>query len=101
MAERDARGHVPGTLKAREAERRAAGQSIADRDLEHRFQFHPAGDESTRETHEAIRQAGLEFARKIVALTPPGREASTAVTKAEEAMFWANAGVARGDGPHT
>ena len=69
-------------------------------DLEHRFQFHPADAQNTQEAHEAVRQVCLEAADKIVELTgAASREQSLAVTKLEEAMMWANASIARGDGP--
>lgn len=70
--------------------------------LAHRFQFHPADSQNTKEAHETVRSVLLEAADKIVEVTgPPTREQSTAITKLEEAMFWANAAIARGDGPST
>lgn len=68
--------------------------------LAHRFQFHPADADNTKDKHESVRNVCLLAADTIVQLTgPPSREQSTAVTKLEEAMFWANAAIARGDGP--
>ena len=58
------------------------------------FKFHPA-DSDTGEIHQRIREACELAAHKLNALVPPGREQSLALTKLEEAMFWANAGVAR------
>lgn len=70
--------------------------------LEHRFQFHPADDDNTKEAHETVRGTLLEAADAIVQTTgAPTREQSLAITKLEEAMFWANAAIARGDGPYT
>jgi hypothetical protein len=37
----------------------------------------------------------LSLARFIDDTLPPGREKSLAITKLEEVMFWANAGLAR------
>lgn len=68
--------------------------------LAHRFQFHPADAQNTKDAHEAVRDGCLELADKIVELTGAmSREQSLAVTKLEEVMFWANAAIARGDGP--
>lgn len=68
--------------------------------LAHRFQFHPANTEAKQIAHESVRGILLEAADEIVKLTGPlSREQSLAVTKLEEAMFWANAAIARGDGP--
>lgn len=71
-------------------------------ELAHRFQFHPADSQNKKDAHEQVRTVLLEAADKIVELTgPESREQSTAITKLEEAMFWANAAIARGDGPRT
>lgn len=68
--------------------------------LAHRFQFHPADAQNTKDAHETVRDVCLEAADKIVEATgPESREQSLAITKLEEAMFWANAAIARGDGP--
>jgi hypothetical protein len=71
-------------------------------ELAHRFQFHPADAQNKKEAHEEVRNVLLEAADKIVDLTgAQSREQSLAVTHLEEAMFWANAAIARGDGPRT
>lgn len=76
------------------------GHGISRQDLEHRFQFHPADSNNKKVAHETVRELCLDVADQIVELTgAPSREQSTAVTKLEEAMFWANAALARGDGP--
>jgi hypothetical protein len=68
--------------------------------LEHRFQFHPADSDNRREAHQQVRGALLDAADTIVEVTgAASREQSLAITKLEEAMFWANAAIARGDGP--
>lgn len=70
--------------------------------LEHRFQFHPADSQNRQEAHERVREVCLNAAQAIVEVTgAPSREQSLAVTHLEEAMFWANASIARGDGPRT
>jgi hypothetical protein len=69
-------------------------------ELAHRFQFHPADSDNKKDAHQEVRNVLLEAADKIVELTgAESREQSTAITKLEEAMFWANAAIARGDGP--
>ncbi|MFL5664904.1 MAG: hypothetical protein ACJ8BW_26680 [Ktedonobacteraceae bacterium] len=68
--------------------------------LTHRFQFHPADSDARKQAHEIVRNVLLDAADTIVQVTGPiGREQATAITKLEEAMFWANAAIARGDGP--
>lgn len=63
-------------------------------DLANRFAYHaPTGGK--KEKHEAIRNDCHELAKKIAASVPEGREQATAITKLEEAMMWANAGIAR------
>lgn len=72
---------------------------ISRDELKHRFRFHPANTEEKQSAHEEIRDVCFTAADKIVELTGPmSREQSTAVTKLEEAMFWANAAVARDSG---
>lgn len=69
-------------------------------ELKHRFQFHPADSQNKKDAHERVRQVCLTAADEIVDVTgPASREQSLALTKLEEAMFWANAALARGDGP--
>lgn len=45
--------------------------------------------------HEAVRGALGNVARNLDVWVPDGREKATALTKLEEAMMWANAGIAR------
>ena len=75
-------------------------ERISNDDLAHRFQFHPADAQNKKDAHSEVRSRLLEAAERIVDLTgAPSREQSTAITKLEEAMMWANAAIARGDGP--
>ena len=63
-------------------------------DLERRFMYHsPTGDQPER--YQALRDLGLRLAKQIVDTQNPSREQSLALTKLEEALFWANAGIAR------
>ena len=64
-------------------------------DLENRFSYHPPKNEETARHHELVRYTILSCAKRINHLVPDGREASLSITKLEEAMYWANAGIAR------
>lgn len=68
--------------------------------LAHRFKFHPAVTQDRQNAHEMVRGVLLEAADKLIDATgPESREQSIAITKLEEAMFWANAAIARADVP--
>lgn len=64
-------------------------------DLENRFAFHPANTEEKKNLHGSIRVHCLVLAKYINERVPEGREKSLAITHLEEAMMWANAGIAR------
>jgi hypothetical protein len=66
-----------------------------DPDLEKRFNFHPANTDEKKEIHEAVRGVCKDVAYFIKRNVPPGREQALALTHLEDAMFWANAGIAR------
>lgn len=63
-------------------------------DLHNRFDYHPA-DQAKGEKHALMRSYCLALATSIQELVPDGREKALALTKVEEAMMWANAGIAR------
>ena len=63
-------------------------------DIENRFKYHPA-TEVTGPRHDAVRADLLRLAKKMQKDLPAGREKSLVITKLEEAMFWANAAIAR------
>lgn len=58
------------------------------------FTYHPP-KEGQPELYHAIREEARNLAHFIDQLVLDGREKSLALTKLEEAVFWANAGVAR------
>jgi hypothetical protein len=64
-------------------------------DIDHRFNHHPPSPEKIV-LHEAVRALARGLAHDWVDSLPEGREKSLALTKLEEAMFWANAAIARG-----
>jgi hypothetical protein len=66
-----------------------------DADLQNRFGYHPPRDETTKDRHELVRAGLLGIALMLVDNVPPGRELALAITALEEAMMWANAGIAR------
>lgn len=64
--------------------------------IEHNFKYHPpVGNAAAK--HEAVRAQAKALANLINDTLPPnaGREKATAITKCEEAMMWACAGIAR------
>lgn len=68
--------------------------SIDYQELDHRFTAH-SDDQETIDRMEHIREAMRTAAVRVCEVTPQGRERALALTKLEEAMFWANAGIAR------
>ena len=66
-------------------------------DLNNRFSFHPADTEAKATLHEDVRAVVRDAADYVTENIQPSRELSLALTKLEEAMFWANAAVARMD----
>lgn len=63
-------------------------------DIERRFTYHkPGGDQPER--YQALRGYARELALVMCRMVPESRERSLAVGKLEEAIFWANAGIAR------
>ncbi len=63
-------------------------------DIDNRFDYHKP-DTLKVGQHETIREQCRHLAYSFESLIPAGREKSLAITKLEEAMFWANAGIAR------
>lgn len=66
-----------------------------DVDLQHRFGYHPPSSPVVVKAHEDARDELRVAAEFVVESLPPCRERATALTKLEEAMFWANAAIAR------
>ncbi|KKM03839.1 hypothetical protein LCGC14_1770450 [marine sediment metagenome] len=64
-------------------------------DLENRFTYRPPKP-GQPEIYQILRAKALMVAGTINTHVPDGREKSIAITKLEEVMMWANAGIARG-----
>lgn len=69
---------------------------INPEDLANRFTYHPPTD-GQPELYELIRKIAFAYAVNLNELVPDGREKALALTKLEEVVFWANAGIARND----
>ena len=63
-------------------------------DIENRFKYHKPNEQKVVQ-HETVRAKCKQLALDIDTLVPEGREKSLALTKLEEVMMWANAGIAR------
>lgn len=68
---------------------------MTSKDIENRFAFHAASTEEKRNDHSSIRIQCSNLAVRLNEKLPESREKSIALTKLEEAMFWANAAIAR------
>lgn len=65
-------------------------------DLDNVYTYH-APKEGQPERYQAIRDKAKELAQLIKDTTPASREQSLAFTQIEQAVFWANAAIARGE----
>ena len=63
-------------------------------DINRRFDYHPPSPEVGQQ-HADVRWALKDVAIYLLDNLPESREASLAITKLEEALFWANAAIAR------
>lgn len=80
------------------SQRKYAVNETQTADLANRFTYHaPFGDQVER--YGELRGAGHELAQLVLRNTPPGREQSLALTNLEQAIFWANAAIARHELP--
>ena len=64
--------------------------------LENNFKYHAPKDDQ-QERYVFLRDEARVLAYNIVKNTPESREQSLAITKLEEAIFWANAAIARNE----
>lgn len=68
---------------------------LDDAEIENRFNHHPPKSEVATDLHYIVRTALKNVACDWNDLLPESREKAVAITKLEEAMFWANAAIAR------
>lgn len=64
--------------------------------IENNFSYH-SPKEGQPAKYEAIRDKAKELAYLLEELTPKSREQSLALTNLEQAVFWANASIARNE----
>lgn len=64
--------------------------------IERNFVYHPPMDGQTQR-YETLRAKGRELAHLVNDQCPKSREQALALTKLEEAIFWANAAIARNE----
>ena len=64
--------------------------------FDRKFKYHEV-KEGQDEKYNNIRATAKQFALLIEQSVPDSREKSLAITKVEEAMMWANSGIARNE----
>lgn len=75
-------------------EREMAEQGVHRDEIERRFTYHqPRGNQA--EIYQELRERAKSLALFIIEVVPTSREQSLALTHLEEAIFYANAGIAR------
>lgn len=72
---------------------------MEDKELTNRFTYHPPRTDNVAK-FSAIRTEAMLFSKQINELVPEGREKALAITKLEEVVMWANAGIAREEENH-
>jgi hypothetical protein len=73
----------------------STGQEDAMDDMGRRFDYHEVGLPAGAQM-ELLRRKVKELGTEMTGVLPEGREKSLALTKLEEALFWANAAISRG-----
>jgi hypothetical protein len=63
-------------------------------DLENVFTYHPPTGPEQIATYQRVRDGGKALAQLIDASAPDGPEKTLAIRKVQEAVMWANAGIA-------
>ncbi|MFE7462277.1 Acb2/Tad1 domain-containing protein [Nocardiopsis terrae] len=70
-------------------------------DLDHLYKHHPPKDQVTITAHETIRGGARAFAQIITEMVPDSPERKRALDAVDDAMWRANAGIARGARPQS
>jgi len=65
-------------------------------DIDNIFTHHPPHTDQTKR-YEYLQAMAKVMAWSILKFTPPSREQSLALTNLEQAIFWANASIARNE----
>lgn len=63
-------------------------------DIDNVFSYHPPTNPEQVETYQDVRTAGKQLAHVVDELVPDGPEKTLAIRKIQEAVMWANAGIA-------
>jgi hypothetical protein len=71
-----------------------ASTAMSRDELDHRLTFHPFVP-AQRERAAEITTLAREYGRKLLELSPGGREQALAITALEESVMWATAAIAR------
>jgi hypothetical protein len=68
-------------------------------EIQHRVGYHPPASREVIDDHQEARTLAYEMMTNGADLIPAraGREKALFLTKVEEALFWLNAGIARGN----
>lgn len=84
-------------LKEQELERevRQKLRQLSNEEIDNRTKWHPPTSDEVARLHGLIRGKLNKAIKDVNELVPEGREKVLAITKLEEAMMWANAGIAR------
>lgn len=65
-------------------------------EIEKRFTHHPPRENQIRR-YEFVRKLAKRIATFLTEVCPPSRELALAMTNLEQAVFWANAAIARNE----
>lgn len=67
-------------------------------DIDNRFTYHPPSIENDQPArYEQIREAGRKLAHLLDELVPESWEKRVAIDQVDQAVMWANAGIARNE----
>ena len=69
---------------------------ITEMEIDNRFTYHAPKDDQPERYHR-LREEFRELAHFVVENTPDCREQALAITNLEQAVFWANAAIARNE----